>query len=248
MVQEHSPRKVFQHRRRSIRRCRSHFRRHANRSSPPRAERRKRVHVRSAEHVLQPRIGNLQPGHFRQREPQLRLEIQQLQDEGSRLPLCPRHALLRQGPPLDFHGRTPDAPARLLADVLRDSRLDTPAPARLPCRTPHGTATDNPLPVPRHVGGTALCFPLRTLAVPIQVGLRPQHRQTLDSPRALPRLLRTDPPGDGILPVRLHLLRVPENPRQEGLQGPRVLRDALAVLPPGTDHHQLLPGIRFPGR
>ena len=190
----------------------------------------------------------MQPGHIRRFAPQLHRQVQQFQDEGSRLPLLPRHAPVRHRPALDFQCRTPDAPARVPADVPRDCRLDQAAPARLPRRPPHGTAAHRALPVPRHVGGTALHIPLRALAVYFQVGLRPQHRNALGSPRHHAGILRADPPGNRILPAFLHILRLPENPRQEGFQGAHVLRDALAVLGTGAAHHQLLPGIRVPGR
>ena len=171
MDQGNPPRKIVLHHGRRFRRRGRHLRGHADRGPPPRAERRKRIHGRRPEHVLQPRIGHLQPGRIFRERVKVRRQVQQLQDEGARLPLLPRHAAVRLRPPLDFQCRAPDAAARVPAHVPRDCRLDQAAAACLPRLAPHGSATDNTLPVPRHVGRTALRFPLRALAVHLQVGL-----------------------------------------------------------------------------
>ena len=171
MDQGNPPRKDNQHLRGHLRSRHRHLRRDPNRGPPPRAERRKRVHVRRAEHVLQPRVGHLQPGALPGRPAHLHQQVQQLQDQGPFVPLLPGNAPVRFQPALDFQCGTLAVAAQLPPDVPRDCRLDPPTATRLLCRAPHGTTAHRTFPVPLHVGGTPLYIPVRALAFDFQVGL-----------------------------------------------------------------------------
>ena len=248
MDQGYPPRKIREHHGARVRRRGIHLRRDANRGSPPSAKRRKRLYVCCPEHVLQPRIRHLQPRRIRKRRTHLQIQVQQFQDQRAFVPLLPRHAAAREQPPLDFHSRVRDAPALLLAHVPCDSRLDPATAPGLLRVASHGSATDGPVPVPFDVRRTALHFPLCTFTPRIQVGLRQKHRQALGAPRPHSCLLCADTSRNHILPLCIHHFRAPKTFRPEKRQGSCFLRHAFALLSSGTPHHQLLPGIRIPGR
>ena len=147
------------------------LRRHPDRGTTQGPERRERVHVCRPKHVPQSPIRYLQSGRIRERHAELHQQEQQLQDQGTCVPLHVGHAPAGKRPALDFQGRTDDAPPHLPVDVPRHRGLDKAAPASVLCGPSHGVTAHGAFPVPRHVGRAPVHFPFGPFPAGVPLGL-----------------------------------------------------------------------------